>query len=118
MPVVSSTPAAEADEAEDLAAAAAVGTIADPAPREGAESGTWPDATAEAAFLGEARERGEVPVPAKAREEIAEETEARPLPALDDLMKRIPAEVRETLEDLFRAKFVRVVRVPKKALKR
>jgi hypothetical protein len=39
------------------------------------------------------------------------------LPPLDELVKRIPPEVRETLEDLFRARFVTVKRVPKKALK-
>jgi hypothetical protein len=39
------------------------------------------------------------------------------LPALDELVERIPADVRDTLEDLFRAKFVKVARVPKKALK-
>ena len=77
---------------------------------------SWPDESAEAAFLGEARERGEVVVPKKA-EDVAEETTAKPLPALDALVERIPAEVRDVLEDLFRAKFVAVKRVPKKALK-
>jgi hypothetical protein len=81
-------------------------------------TGAWPDESAEAAFLAEARERGEVPVPAKAREEIAEEMESRPLPDLDALVQRIPVEVRDALEDLFRARFVRVTRVPKKALRR
>lgn len=88
-----------------------------PPSREGAESGAWPDETAEAAFLTEARNRGEVLAPARAREEIAEETDARPLPALDELVQRIPSEVREALDDLFRARFVRVARVPKNALK-
>ena len=35
----------------------------------------------------------------------------------DDLVQRIPAEVRDTLEDLFRAKFTLVRRVPRRALK-
>jgi hypothetical protein len=86
-------------------------------PTEAGEPTGWPDPAAEAAFLAEARERGEVPVAAKAREEIAEETDARALPALDTLVNRLPAEVRDTLEDLFRARFVRVTRVPRKALK-
>lgn len=86
-------------------------------PRDASTAATWPDDAAEAAFLAEARDRGEVPTPVKAREEIAEETDARPLPALDDLVARIPAEVRESLEDLFRARFVRVARVPRKALR-
>jgi hypothetical protein len=84
---------------------------------EGAETATWPDAAAEATFLAEARERGEVPVAATAREEIAEETDGRALPALDTLVQRIPPEVREALDDLFRARFVRVTRLPRKALK-
>lgn len=91
-----------------------------PAPIEGAEGGegpSWPDASAEAAFLSEARDRGETVAPAKAKAEIADETDAKALPPLDALVQRIPAEVRDTLEDLFRAKFVRVQRVPKKALK-
>lgn len=79
--------------------------------------GSWPDDAAESAFLAEARERGEVAAPAKPKEESAEETDAKPLPALNDLVQRIPADVRETLEDLFRARFVTVKRVPKRALK-
>lgn len=80
------------------------------------EASPWPDEAAEASFLSDARERGEVVV-AKKAEEVAEETTAKPLPALDSLVERIPAEVRDVLEDLFRAKFVSVKRVPKKALK-
>ncbi len=44
-----------------------------------------------------------------------EETPVK-LPPLDDLVQRIPPEVRELMDELFRAKFVRVQRVPKKAL--
>jgi hypothetical protein len=44
-----------------------------------------------------------------------EETPAK-LPPLDELVQRIPSEVRELMDELFRAKFVRVQRVPKKAL--
>ena len=40
------------------------------------------------------------------------------LPAMDDLIKRIPGEVLATMEELFRAKFVKVERVAKKHLKR
>ena len=43
--------------------------------------------------------------------------EKKNLPKLDDLIERIPADVRDTLEDLFRVKFVKVARTPKKALK-
>jgi len=39
------------------------------------------------------------------------------LPPMEDLVKRIPAAARELLEELFRARFVTVKRVPKSALK-
>ncbi|MEO5958636.1 MAG: hypothetical protein ABIZ49_02265 [Opitutaceae bacterium] len=35
------------------------------------------------------------------------------LPPLDDLVRLIPPEIRETLDDLFRVKFVRVQRLPR-----
>jgi len=76
----------------------------------------WPDESAEVAFLSEARERGE-PVAAAAPVEAVEEIDSKALPQLDELVKRLPTEVRDTLEDLFRAKFITVRRVPKKALK-
>ena len=87
------------------------------APSEEGGAPNWPDDSAESAFLAEAKTRGETVAPAKAKEEIADETDAKALPPLNDLVNRIPAEVRETLEDLFRARFVTVKRVPKRALK-
>jgi hypothetical protein len=75
----------------------------------------WPDENAEAVFRAEARERGE-PVVAVAVEAI-EETDTKNLPPLDELVKRLSPEVRETLDDLFRARFIAVRRVPKTALK-
>jgi hypothetical protein len=75
----------------------------------------WPDENAEAVFMAEARERGE-PVVAPAVEAI-EETDTKNLPPLDELVNRLSPEVRETLDDLFRARFVAVRRVPKTALK-
>jgi len=39
------------------------------------------------------------------------------LPPMDDLVKRIPAPARELIEELFRARFVTVKRMPKTALK-
>jgi hypothetical protein len=74
------------------------------------------DEAAESAFLAEARERGEPVRPVTTADPI-EETDTKPLPSLNELVERIPADVRETLEDLFRARFVTVKRVPKKALK-
>lgn len=39
------------------------------------------------------------------------------LPPLEDLVKRIPPSTRDLMEELFRAKFVTVKRVPESALK-
>jgi hypothetical protein len=75
----------------------------------------WPDEGAETAMISELRARGEMAVPAPT--EAVEEIDPKDLPPLDALVKRIPPEVREALDDLFRAKFVRVARVPKRALK-
>ena len=49
-------------------------------------------------------------------------TEAAPeekgnLPPMDDLVKRIPMPARDLMEELFRARFVTVKRIPKSALK-
>ena len=41
----------------------------------------------------------------------------RDLPPMEDLVKRIPAPTRELLEELFRARFVTVKRIPQSALK-
>jgi hypothetical protein len=78
----------------------------------------WNDEAAESAFRAEARERGEsVSAPARSREDSGEGDDTKNLPPLDDLVQRIPSEVRETLDDLFRVKFTTVRRVPKNALK-
>ncbi len=39
------------------------------------------------------------------------------LPPMEDLVKRIPMPARDLLEELFRAKFVTVKRLPQSALK-
>ena len=108
-------PERTAAPAED--AAEAVAATAPLAVENGAN--VWPDETTEAAFIAEARQRGEPVVAAVATLEAAEETDdgKKVLPALADLLKRLSPEVRETLDDLFRAKFTAVRRVPKKALK-
>ena len=92
--------------------------MGEPPPREAGEDSGWPDAALESAYMAEAAARGETPQPVKAGVAFTEETETLPLPALEDLVRRIPPEVRETLDDLFRARFVRVTRVPGKALTR
>jgi hypothetical protein len=88
----------------------------------GTENGSinvWPDEAAEASFMAEARERGEpvasVSLPAAVKEAV-DETDPGHLPSLEELVQRIPAEVREALDDLFRAKFTTVRRLPKKSL--
>jgi len=78
----------------------------------------WPtDDVAESAFLAEARARGETVAvkPVAAREEA--EAPTGPLPGLDAMVARIPVEVREVLEELYRAKFTAVRRVSAKFLK-
>ncbi len=96
------------------------------APMEGGASfdddgPTWPDEAQESGMRAEAVERGET-LSSRAAREVAEAAaeaaaEKQNLPTLDALIERIPAEVRDTLEDLFRAKFVKVARAPKKVLK-
>jgi hypothetical protein len=82
-----------------------------------ADAPAWPDDAVESAFLAEAKERGEVVVAPKPAEESSDAEETGAVPPMGELVAKIPPAVRESLEDLFRAKFVRVVRVPKKALK-
>lgn len=81
------------------------------------DTNVWPTEAEETAFLSEARERGEkvVPVPHEAAEETEEDAKA--LPKLDELVNRIPAEARELLDELFRARFTTVRRVRKRDLK-
>lgn len=71
----------------------------------------------EASFIAEQREQG-FAAPAAARAAAATEPDDKaPLPPLDDLVNRIPAATRELMDELFRAKFVTVKRVPRGALK-
>jgi len=82
------------------------------------EPPNWPDEASETAFLADAQERGEIVTPAKPAEAPEASDEVQPLPSLDSLVERIPAGVRDKLEELFRAKFVRVQRVPRRVLKK
>lgn len=52
-----------------------------------------------------------------AQEAPASDAASAPLPSLDELVKRIPAEVRDTYDDLFRPKYVMVKRVVSSSLK-
>lgn len=95
----------------------AVGAMSAPAVENGAN--VWPDENAEAAFIAEARQRGEPVAASVAAVALAEEKEddKKALPALAELVQRLSPQVRETLDDLFRVKFTTVRRVPKKFLK-
>lgn len=82
------------------------------------EAPQWPDDAAESAFRAEARDRGETVKAARSTVDAVEEAaEAKALPKLEEMVEKIPAEVRDVLEDLFRAKFVRVQKIPKRLLK-
>ena len=89
------------------------------APAHSSDTNVWPTEAEEAAFLSEARERGEPATPVVPKTHAAEEEEdtTKALPKLDELVQRIPPEARELLDDLFRAKFVAVRRVKKVDLK-
>lgn len=77
----------------------------------------WPDENEEASIAATLAEPATIrehldQVAAVKREEKADSV--RDLPPLEDLVERIPAEVREGLENLFRLKFTKVRRLPKR----
>ena len=76
----------------------------------------WPDEAAEAAFLADTRGTPEAVV-SRRETPVNEEAQTTPLPKLDELVDRIPAESRELLEELFRAKFTTVRRIKQSDLK-
>jgi hypothetical protein len=76
----------------------------------------WPGAADETAFLAEQRVQNG-PLPAIPVGPVNETADSSPMPPLEELVQRIPAEAREALEDLYRAKFIGVRRVAKKSLK-
>jgi hypothetical protein len=75
-----------------------------------------PSAAEEAAFLAQEREMS-VATPPLTHEERLPQEKPGELPPMDDLVQRIPAPVRETLEELFRARFITVKRIPQSAIK-
>ncbi len=101
------------------AATATTGTTG--APTFDEEGPVWPDEAAESAMRAEVAGRGETLNSKAAREAAAaaaeEAVEKKNLPPLDDLINRLPADIRDAVEDLFRVKWTKVVRVPRKALK-
>ena len=102
-------------------AAATATTGATGTPTFDEEGPVWPDAAAESVISAEVAERGET-LNSKTARELAEAAaeavaEKKNLPTLGELVNRIPDDVRDTVEDLFRIKWTQVVRVPRKALK-
>ena len=69
----------------------------------------WPDEAEEAAFLSEAATQGEPPE--RPRDADAPVLGER-LPPLDELVARVPAGLRQMLDEQFRAKFTAVRRFP------
>ena len=82
------------------------------------ETPIGPTEAEESAYLAEQTAAAPSGATASEGKDAAEVDEApAKLPAIEDLVQRIPAETREALDELFRARFVRVQRVPRKALK-
>jgi len=71
--------------------------------------------SAEAAALSDARNRGEN-VLSTALRNAEEETSKKKLPELRDILPAVPEPLKEALEDIFRAKWTKVVRVKKRDL--
>jgi hypothetical protein len=82
-----------------------------------AEAPVGPSPEEEAAFLSEQSFQEAASAPLSVAAPVETEEPAGALPKLDDLVNRIPAPTRALVEELFRAKFVTVKRVPKSALK-
>ncbi len=101
----------ESDEEDAPIARGAGGPPAD----EAMPSGPSPEeeATLLMAQRGSEEFYGQAPLAENLAPVAAEES----LPPLEDLVKRIPLATRDLLEELFRARFVTVKRVPKSALK-
>jgi hypothetical protein len=82
---------------------------------EPADEPGWPDDSAEAAFLADRPEADPPAAPAETGPGAVPEGD--PLPPLDGLVQRVPENVRAALDDLFRAKFTGVRRLPPEVLK-
>jgi hypothetical protein len=103
--------------AGESAAPTAVQSVAEEMVDEG-DAPIGPTEAEEAAYLAEQTAVApDAPIAAENGDAAEAEEAPAKLPAIDDLVRRIPAETREVLDDLFRARFVRVQRIPRKALK-
>ncbi|HVW21293.1 MAG TPA: hypothetical protein VHC86_08760 [Opitutaceae bacterium] len=79
------------------------------------EGPNWPGEADESAFLAAARESGEE-APPRLPAAPAPEEPAGSLPPLEELAGRVPPAVRAALDELFRAKFSAVRRIPAEAI--
>ncbi|MDB6115648.1 MAG: hypothetical protein JWQ62_2593 [Lacunisphaera sp.] len=68
-------------------------------------------------MIAQEREMGIVTPTLMHTETPPDEEAAGDLPPMEDLVKRIPGPARELMEELFRARFVTVKRMPQSALK-
>lgn len=98
-----------------------VATVSAPAGGEASEDDDgapeWPDERTESAMVAELEQRAEVSPPTRRRTRANEDANGDALPELDTLIAAIPANVRTTLDELFRAQFTKVRRVPEAVLK-
>ena len=76
-----------------------------------------PSTEEEAAFLAVDVDCGPADIPLPKANRVESDSIEEPLPPMEDLVNRIPAPARELIENLFRARFLTVKRVPKAALK-
>lgn len=105
-PEVKAEPTEDAGEDAEMATTsepvASNENAAPPAPDD--EGYVWPEGT-------------EAATEAAVQNGTAPEAVNAPLPSLDELVQRIPTEVRDTLDELFRVKFVSVKRASPSSLK-
>lgn len=91
-----------------------------PGEDEAERDDSWPEETAGSGNSAEPSE-ADLP-PAELSRDVPVEPEALPpedeLPAVEDVVQQIPAPTRALLDELFRAKFSAVRRIPPAALKR
>jgi hypothetical protein len=77
-----------------------------------------PGEAEEASFLADQRAAGEIPGAGTAARTAAPQPDASgELPPLDELVRRIPGPTRALIDELFRAKFMTVKRLPPAAFK-
>ncbi len=85
------------------------------------ESAPWMDEEREAAMKAamevEDAQREASAAPNRRQAERVDTLDGGPLPELEDMIAQVPAELKEAMDDLFRAKFQSVKRVPQAVLK-